>query len=455
MSTQARIDSSRANGARSLGPVTAQGKERSRDNSMRHGLRSDPRRALALPGESREELAALRVRWENTFQPRDEAEWDLVSDVISARWMLLRAEGAHFNFLNSRAHQAGDREDSQVSQLMNRLFWDRRGPLGAYALANSYDDGPGTSSLDSPNDPNEPSELVRQLTSTPKGCQALIDNWRSLGARASGELPWQPQDRLMAIRMVGRQPTDAARDDRVRLIFVAAFALDPKDRAHPYEDLKSDLGTVELKAFLDRVTTRGPLVLDAQDTAAATKALVDLVSENLLRLEAKLELHQQLAEENGTSTDAPLSPDDVKELERLRRFEAACQRRVHRCEDAFWKHRRATEGGTEDGGRRVEGGEGAATAGTATDSGVAEEGSDGPKTNLTSEPSFVGDAAEGITLQDVATSGSSIDLAFKAMRAMREAGFGPAARPAGAGRMGRAAIAAAISASGPLLRPIS
>src|SRR5262249_6512922 len=156
-----------------------------------------------------------------------------------------------------------------------------------YALTALVDGGPGTSRLDSPDDPNEPSELVRQLESCEKGVEALIANWQTLADRVRNDLPLQAHDRLAAVRALGRQPADCPRDDRICLIYIASFALHPAGREDAYEDLKSDMGTVELKAFKERVRSRGPLVLDAGNTAKAKEKLLELFDHMLVRLTAK------------------------------------------------------------------------------------------------------------------------------------------------------------------------
>ena len=82
-----QIEASRVNGAKSRGPVTAAGKQRSSQNSIRHGLTS---KVVVLSNESQEDydrvLAAYVARW----QPSDEPELDLVEDIVSARWRLNR-----------------------------------------------------------------------------------------------------------------------------------------------------------------------------------------------------------------------------------------------------------------------------------------------------------------------------------------------------------------------------
>src|SRR5262245_29890877 len=156
MSTHARIRSSQENGARSRGPVTAEGQAKSSQNSLRHGLRAAPGRVL--PGECREELEALHLRWVKKLRPRDEAEEDLVADIVDARWMLRRTKLAQFEHLKTRIEQAGPCEERRVEILMNKLLWDPRGPHCMYATSSVAHGGPATSSQASPDDPNLPSE---------------------------------------------------------------------------------------------------------------------------------------------------------------------------------------------------------------------------------------------------------------------------------------------------------
>ena len=65
--------------------------------------------------------------------------------------------------------------------------------------------------------------------------------------------------------MLGRQPVDAAEDQRVWLIFVASFARHPEGKKHPFEDLKSDMGEPELETFFKRTETRWPRALDGSE----------------------------------------------------------------------------------------------------------------------------------------------------------------------------------------------
>ena len=87
MSTQKRIDSSRANGAKSRGPVTPEGRARSRAASLTHGLASD---MVVLSYESEEEFKALRDEYFAEYQPQTRPQVDLVDQLVAARWRLNR-----------------------------------------------------------------------------------------------------------------------------------------------------------------------------------------------------------------------------------------------------------------------------------------------------------------------------------------------------------------------------
>ena len=87
MSTQKRIDSSRANGAKSRGPVTPEGRARSRAAGLTNGLTSD---VVVLSYESEQEFKALREEYVADYQPQTRPQFDLVDQLVATRWRLNR-----------------------------------------------------------------------------------------------------------------------------------------------------------------------------------------------------------------------------------------------------------------------------------------------------------------------------------------------------------------------------
>lgn len=84
--SEARAAASRANGAKSRGPATGQGKSHSSQNSLRHGLRAlDP----FAGQESDETWIALHTRFVRELRPNTEHERDLVKIAASAHWRRL------------------------------------------------------------------------------------------------------------------------------------------------------------------------------------------------------------------------------------------------------------------------------------------------------------------------------------------------------------------------------
>ncbi len=79
------------NGARSHGPVTAQGKRNSARDSTRHGLLAA---TVVLEVEAEERFLALLAEYMDEHQPRTATEISLIETMAVARWQLLRVWGA-------------------------------------------------------------------------------------------------------------------------------------------------------------------------------------------------------------------------------------------------------------------------------------------------------------------------------------------------------------------------
>src|SRR5438046_3009086 len=87
MRSSKQMAASRANGARSKGPVTAQGKCNSSQNSHRHGLLAE---AVVLRQEERAPFKAVLTELMDEHQPSTPTEYMLIETLAVARWRLYR-----------------------------------------------------------------------------------------------------------------------------------------------------------------------------------------------------------------------------------------------------------------------------------------------------------------------------------------------------------------------------
>src|ERR1039457_1114748 len=88
MSSDRKIQSSRANGARSRGPVTESGKQISSQNARSHALLA---RCVVVEGESHEGFEKTLTEYLERFQPADAVEFDIVEEMVAAGWRMRRA----------------------------------------------------------------------------------------------------------------------------------------------------------------------------------------------------------------------------------------------------------------------------------------------------------------------------------------------------------------------------
>jgi hypothetical protein len=100
--SNARAEASRRNGARSRGPKTEEGKARSAQNALKHGLRAQ--KYLVLPEEDGAEFAALEAALLAELAPVGTLQTLLARRVAVAAWRLARADRLEAEVLEFRSY---------------------------------------------------------------------------------------------------------------------------------------------------------------------------------------------------------------------------------------------------------------------------------------------------------------------------------------------------------------
>jgi hypothetical protein len=88
MRTAAQIQASRINGAKSRGPITAQGKKNSSMNALKHGLTA---RTVVLCNEDHSLFEQLQQNYIDALQPTTAFELDLIQHMAVDQWRIRRA----------------------------------------------------------------------------------------------------------------------------------------------------------------------------------------------------------------------------------------------------------------------------------------------------------------------------------------------------------------------------
>ncbi|MBM3724897.1 MAG: hypothetical protein FJW40_05685 [Acidobacteria bacterium] len=124
MATALQSETSRANGALSTGPITPQGKARSAQNALKHGLYAKGR---VLPWESQEDYDQLREDLHNHYQV-PEIHRCLVDQLASELWHIQRAERSEEALLIDNRNEAR----------ANLIRHGTKNPTEDQILANTY-----------------------------------------------------------------------------------------------------------------------------------------------------------------------------------------------------------------------------------------------------------------------------------------------------------------------------
>jgi hypothetical protein len=104
--SNARAEASRRNGAKSRGPKTPEGKARSAQNALRHGMRAQ--RYVVLPDEDAVEFAELQAALIEELAPVGALQTVLARQVPVAAWRLARADRIEAGLFEERRWDDGD-----------------------------------------------------------------------------------------------------------------------------------------------------------------------------------------------------------------------------------------------------------------------------------------------------------------------------------------------------------
>jgi hypothetical protein len=109
MTPERKTAIARANGAKSRGPKTPEGKAVSSMNALRHGLTAA---RPILPGESQESFEELLKDYMEEWEPEGPAEIDLVHRMVVSKWREQRAWTVETAAL--RSHMGAAQDDPTV-----------------------------------------------------------------------------------------------------------------------------------------------------------------------------------------------------------------------------------------------------------------------------------------------------------------------------------------------------
>jgi len=131
MSSQRKIDSARANGAKSHGPKTEAGRKISSRNAITHGLYS---KGVVIAKESREQFQEMLDAYIQQFQPIGLVELDLVEEMVAAKWRQRRLWSIETDLIEDQVLMQTEKLDEKYSD------YDPHCPL-SYAYAAFAESG--------------------------------------------------------------------------------------------------------------------------------------------------------------------------------------------------------------------------------------------------------------------------------------------------------------------------
>ncbi len=337
MASERQIAANRANSKKSTGPKTYRGKARSAMNATTHGLTS---KTIAMLHEDSIEFENRLMKSLAIRDVQDDNEEFLTYLNVCQESDFKRAHKAHMRRIKDLIETADQTEAEEVYRLGKRLFFDRNGPIDVYGSEEVYS-CKKTSPNEQPVDPDDPAILVKNLESSAKGCEWLREQWEQLKAPlVEPQGYWVGCHRLMAIRLLGRQPVSAIRDRLVAEVFVASFAL-KRDRQHAFSDLlDSDLGEEQLGNLDRSAFATWPGLIEIEEESQGRAILLEIVDSNIERLDDLIKAHAENADDQAEGQFERLGADPSRESHNLRAYKQKCQNAYYRGQTACQNYKK-------------------------------------------------------------------------------------------------------------------
>ena len=319
MATEAQIQANRRNAARSTGPKTEEGKEKTRGNALKHGARAKVVDLMpVLPHEDPEVLRERIQAWLDDWQPSDETADALARRGARLAYKLERCERAEVAYLAPRVRDADKREAAKavrtVNELGRRLYGDGRDGLLA--------------SLPKPPWVDDPELLVAKLEATAAGCRWLIRRWGQLRTLLDRGKAWLPGDVFRFFRLQGQNVYEADQDPEINGLLLTLDVICPGVAGY-YQKYFRGLSSSRDPAF--KWTTEWRELADRPaDRPTAVAIVRGVIEERVGRLEGLIGELQEFAEAEAAEAADRALVDPGPAFERFARGQAALGRELLR-----------------------------------------------------------------------------------------------------------------------------
>jgi hypothetical protein len=186
MASETKNASNRRNAAKSSGPKSPQGKEITRTNALKNGVRAE---SVVIPGESSEEFEVLYRSLEEHYQPVGTAETLLLQQVVHCTWRLQRLWRIETGILRK---QHSDLELERAKEELYRAKRQDDEISGKYLrdLVESSDEDEDPSHVGNTEDDYEPQRLKEVEAEVAKAEKAYREAYNE--AEALSKSPLSP-----------------------------------------------------------------------------------------------------------------------------------------------------------------------------------------------------------------------------------------------------------------------